>query len=87
MLGFKPNARIWKRVNRAILNENAGVVLVTLISGICSLLVDAKVSPNERSARVHLAAMLLSPDDGPVGSLVPQLQAELKRLNDGKWMQ
>ncbi len=87
MLGFKPNKRIWKRVNRAILNENAAEVVVTLISGLCSLLIHAGVSMTEPAARVHLAAMLLSPDDGPVGSLAPGLPAEFARLDDGRWRQ
>ena len=86
MLGFKPSKAIWTRVNQAILQENAGEVMVTLISGMCALLVQAGVAQNERAARVHLAAMLLSPDDGPVGSLAPELQAELARLSDGKWL-
>lgn len=86
MLGFKPSNRIWSQVNRAILNENAAEVMITLISGLCALLVQAGVARDERAARVHLAAMLLSPDDGPVGSLAPELQAEFARLNDGKWL-
>ncbi len=87
MLGIKPNKRIWKRVNKAILNENAGVVMVTLISGMCSLLIDAGIAVDEHGARAHLAAMLLSPDDGPVGSLAGRLPHEFIRLNDGKWIQ
>lgn len=86
MLGFKPNEKIWKRVNAAIMEENAGVVLVTLISGMCALLVQSGVCTDERQARVHLSAMLLSPDDGAVGSLLPLLKAELRRLNDGKYL-
>jgi hypothetical protein len=86
MRGFKPNHAIWARVNQAILNENAGEVMVTLISGMCALLVQAGVAQNERQARIHLAAMLLSPDDAPPGSLAPELQAELARLSDGKWL-
>lgn len=86
MQGFKPNHEIWARVNQAILDENAAVVLVTLISGMCSLLMHAGVCKDERQARVHLAACLLSPDDAPVGSLAPRLKDEFKRLNDGKWL-
>ena len=86
MLGFKPNHAIWNRVNQAILGENAAEVMVTLISGMSALLVQAGVSGSERQARVSLAAMLLSPDDGPPGSLAPDLTAEFAKLNDGKWL-
>ena len=86
MLGFKPDATVWARVNKVLLDENAATVVVTLISGLCSILVHAGVCRDERHARVHLAAMLLSPDTGPVGSLVEELTAELIRLNDGKWL-
>ena len=49
---------------------------------------EAGVAPDEKAARVHLAAMLLSPDTGPVGSLLPGLQAELAKLraDGGKWI-
>lgn len=83
MFNAKPDERIWKRINLAILDENAGVVLTTMIGGMCSLLISAKVVTSIRQARVHLAAMLLSPDDAPVGSLVPELEAELERLKSG----
>lgn len=86
MKGFKPNHQIWSRVNSAIEGENAAEVLVTLISGICAILIQAGVCADEMSARVHLAAMILSPDTGEVGSLVPRLQAEFDRLKDGKWL-
>jgi len=80
MLGYKPNHEIWKHVNQAILNENAAEVTVTLISGLCALLVAAKVAESEMDARALLAAMLVSPDTGPAGSLLPEMQAELARL-------
>lgn len=88
MLGYKPSQRIWKVVNAAIMDENAAEVLVTLISGMISLLVESKVCPDVRSARAHLAAMLLSPDTGEVGALLPDLEAELAKLraSHGKWM-
>lgn len=86
MRGFKPGQAIWERVNDAILGENAASVLVTVISGMCSMLVQSGVCADERAARVSLAAMLLSPDDGPVGSLAPRLKAEFRKLNDGKWL-
>jgi hypothetical protein len=86
MLGYKPSEKIWKRVNDAILNENAAVVTVTLIGGLCSLLIASGACSNVRQARVHLAAMLLSPDDGPVGALAAELPAEFARLDDGKWV-
>lgn len=88
MNGFKPNHEIWRRVNEAILGESAADVVVTLISGLCSLMIAAGVVPDERTARVHVAAMLLSPDDSTVpGSLLPMLQRELDRLKDGRWLQ
>jgi hypothetical protein len=84
MLGYKPNHELWGRVNAVILGANAAETLVTLISGLCALLVDAGVCPDEPSARAHLAAVLLSPDTAPKpGSLLPLLQAELARLRDG----
>jgi len=88
MLGYKPNQVIWKRVNQTILDENAAEVTVTLISGLCSILIASGACPDERSARVQLAAMLLSPDTGPIASLLPDLQAEFAKLraSDGKWI-
>jgi hypothetical protein len=88
MLGYKPNHKIWTRINAAILNENAAEVLATCIGGMCSLLISAGVVANHRQARVHLAAVLLSPDTAPKpGSLLPELPAELARLDDGgKWI-
>lgn len=86
MQGFKPNQRIWKKINDSIMGENAASVLVTMISGLCGLLVQSGVCVDERQARAQLAATILSPDDGPPGSLVPMLQAEIDRLKDGKWL-
>lgn len=86
MRGFKPDHRIWAKVNAAILNENAASVATTLISGLCAILKDAGVVGDESEARVHLAAMLLSPDTGPVGSLASRLPAEFVKLDDGKWI-
>ena len=88
MRGFTPNARIWKAVNKAVLDENAAEVIVTIISGLCQLLIHSKIAPDEDEARVHLAAMVLSPDDHrPPGSLIPRLAQECRRLDDGKWRQ
>lgn len=87
MKGFKPSEEIWARVNAAILGENGAVVFVTLISGMCSLLRAAGICATEEEARAHIAAMMISPDSGDVGSLMPQLQEQLKRLDDGKWLQ
>ena len=86
MQGIKPSKAIWARINDAIVNENAAEVLVTMISGASAILVEAKVCRDEQHARVHLAAMILSPDTGKVGSLLPKLQAELSRIDDGKWI-
>lgn len=87
MRGFKPDHAIWSRVNTAFLGENTATVMVTLISGLCAILKDAGVVADENHARAHLAAMLISPDDGSKpGSLMPQLKVELARLNDGKWL-
>jgi hypothetical protein len=80
MPSVKPSPRIWKKVNEAILDENAGEVMVTLIGGMTSLLIANGVCESDRQARVHLAAMLLSPDTGAVGSLVKDLPAEFARL-------
>ena len=87
MLGFKPDPKLWARVNAVIMGENAASVLVTFQSAMCQLLIQAGVCADESHARAHLAAVLLSPDTGTKpGSLLPLLQAELARLNDGKWI-
>jgi len=86
MLGVKPNLKIWQRVNAVIMGEGMGEVIVTFTSAMCQMIIQAGVCPDEPSARVHLAAMILSPDTGPIGSLLPRLQAELARLDDGKWI-
>ena len=88
MQGFVPDPVVWARINKAILNENAAVALVTMIDGMCSILRAGGIAADDSGARVHLAAMILSPDDGSgPGSLIPQLQAECIRLADGKWRQ
>lgn len=87
MRGIKPNAAVWKRVNDAVMGENAATVLITMISGMLGLLVQSGACANEDQARAHLAAMLLSPDNGAKpGSLLPLLKRELDRLADGKWI-
>lgn len=88
MRGFKPNKKMWDRVNAVIMGESAADVISTFISAMCQLLIQAGVVGCENTARAHLAAVLLSPDtsDKP-GSLVPLLDAEFKKLNDGKWIQ
>jgi len=87
MLGFKPSQRIWEKVNAVVMDENAAEVTITFTSALCQLLIQTGVCPDEPHARAHLAAMLLSPDTSPTpGSLLPLLQAELARMNDGKWI-
>lgn len=88
MRGFKPDKKLWSKINQVILGESAANVLTTCFSAFCQILIQGGVSPDERHARAHLAAMLLSPDNDPrPGSLVPLLDAELARLQDGKWIQ
>lgn len=65
------------------MDENAAVVLVTMISGLCQMLIGAGVCKTEDEARAHLAASMLSPSTGSIGSLVPLLQGELERLQHG----
>jgi hypothetical protein len=85
--GVKPSPALWKRVNEAMMNENAAVAVITLQSGLAQLLIQAGVCSTEEQARVHLAAMLLSPDNAPhAGSLLPQLQAEIARISGGGWL-
>jgi hypothetical protein len=85
MRGFKPNHAIWKRMNESVLGENVAVVMITMISGMLQMLIKAGVSSDEESARVSLAAMVLSPDTHPQpGALLPRLQAEIAKLGDGK---
>jgi hypothetical protein len=87
MLGFKPDPKLWAKVNAVIMGESAAAVVVTFSSAMCQMLIQAGVCPDEPHARAHLAAMLLSPDTDPApGSLMPLVQAELARLNDGKWI-
>jgi hypothetical protein len=77
---------MWARVNAVIMGESAGEVVVTFTSAMCQMIIQAGVCADEESARVHLAAMILSPDTGPPGSLVPRLHAEIAKLDDGKWI-
>jgi hypothetical protein len=88
MRGFKPNQKIWERVNAVIMGESVAEVINTFISAMCTMIVEAGVAGCENAARAHLAAVLLSPDtsDRP-GSLVPLLDAEFAKINDGKWIQ
>lgn len=89
MLGFRPNQKMWERVNSQIMGENAAEVICTFIGAMCSMVIEAGVADNVAQARAHLAAILLSPDTAPKpGSLLPLLQTELAKLNDGgKWIQ
>ncbi len=87
MRGFPPNQELWAKVNAVLLDENMADVTSTLISGMCALLVHAGVVTGEKQARAHLAAMLVSPDDAPPGSLVQMMHAEIVKLDDGKWRQ
>jgi hypothetical protein len=80
MAVFKPSRDIWDRINYAIVGENTATVLVTLISGMTSILVDAGVCETDEEARAHLAAIILSPDTGPIGALAPQLEEHFRRL-------
>ncbi len=85
MRGFKPSPRVWAKVNQAIVGENAADVLVTLISGLCSILVSSGACEDENHARAHLAAVILSPDTGNrAGSLAHRLPAEFATLDDGE---
>lgn len=85
MRGIKPDQALWVRVNAVILGESAATVVITFCSAMCAMLVAAGVCADERTARAHLAGMLLSPDDAPgVGSLLPLLQAELAKLRAGQ---
>ena len=77
---MRPNPEIWRRVNLAIVNENAAEALVTIINGLSMLLVHAGVCTDERHGRAHLAAMLASPDDGEPGTLMPAVAREVERL-------
>jgi hypothetical protein len=88
MRGMKPNKALWSKVNQVILGASMGEVFITFQSAMCQMLIAEGIVPDEPAARAHLAAILLSPDtsDKP-GSLVPLLDAEFKRMNDGKWIQ
>jgi len=71
---------LWARVNQAIMGENAAIALTTILNGLSMLLLQAGVVDSEERARAHLAAMLVSPDTGPVGSLKGMFEEELKKL-------
>jgi hypothetical protein len=88
MRGFKPNQKMWARVNAVIMGESAADVITTFISAMAQILIQAGVAADESHARAHLAATLLSPDTGDKpGSLVHLLDGEFAKLNDGKWIQ
>lgn len=77
---MKPSVRIWTKVNRAIVGENMAEVLVTVTDGLCRAVVHAGAAPDEDHARAMVAAMLLSPEDRPPGSVAVLLDAEIERL-------
>jgi hypothetical protein len=87
MLGIKPNKKMWERVNAVIIGASVGEVIITFQSAMCQMVIQAGVATDEEGARVHLAAMFLSPDSSnKPGSLLPRLQAEIAKLDDGKWL-
>jgi len=70
------------------MDENMGVVVITFISAMCQMIIQSGACKDEAGARVHLAAMLLSPDESTkAGSLAHRLPAEFRKLDDGKWLQ
>ncbi len=71
---------LWAKVNRAILGENVGVVITTLIDGMSALLKDTGAASTDDEARAMLAASIVSPADREVGDLMPELEVELERL-------
>lgn len=82
MPAMKPNQRIWAKINDAILDENAGETLVTMISGMSMLLVQAGVCRDEMHGRIHLAAICMLPNVGPRGEeLMDALKHELQLLD------
>lgn len=87
MLGIKPNPVLWAKVNKVIMGESMGTVLITFISAMTNMIWQAGFAKDAMDARVKLAAMLLSPDTSPIpGSLEPGLQAAYKEMDDGKWV-
>lgn len=88
MRGIKPHKALWKKVNLVLVDaDNLGVVVVTMMSGLCQLLIHSGAAKDEDEARCQLAAMTLSPDDRPhAGGLLPRLQAEIAKLEDGNWL-
>ncbi len=88
MMFVKADPEMWNRMNLAALNGepevNAAVLIVTMADACTQILIASGISSTEHQARAHLAAILLSPDDGDrVGSLLPLLARELKRIDDG----
>ncbi len=76
----KVDHELWRKVNLVLLDENAGIVAATLIGGLCGLLTSIGVAKDDEQARIHLAAMVLSPIGAPVGSLIKRLQAEAAKI-------
>lgn len=81
--GVKPDQAMWERINLAFLDgrreQNAAVTTVTLLSG-ATAIIKHSLGMSEDEARAHIAAILLSPDTGPPGWLLPKLEAELRKL-------
>ena len=73
---------LWLKINLVLVESSTdmAVGLSTMIEGMVSLLKDAGVAKTNEEARVQLAASLLSPNEGEVGSLVPMLEKELNKL-------
>lgn len=71
---------LWARVNQVILGENMAIVLTTLLNGLSMFLIEAGIASTEEQARAHLAAMLVSPDNAPPGSLKSLFEEELRKL-------
>ncbi len=73
---------LWRKVNIVLVESKAdmGTALSTMIEGLVSLVKSTGVVSTNEEARVHMAAMLLSPNEGDVGSLLPMLEAELNKL-------
>ena len=77
---LRPDAELWLKVNTAMEGEDLGMAIATIVNGLSMLLLSTGVVENELQARAHLAAMVMSPDCAPVGSLLPHALTELERL-------
>ena len=78
---IKPNAKLWKKVNRLLIREkyNMGETMVTFIGAMSNMIIQADIARTEDAARAYLAAMVISPE-GRIGELRDLLDEALVKM-------